>query len=166
MRRGTPSAGGCLIRFDQWKRIFPVRNPGLGPVSRQSRHDATPPHRGSRHLRRGPSSRVTPRHRLMYAPVLTQGLAWRSWHCGFLTEAGDLPLVPQRVPTGACPPIRVRSPSLSMIRSKPASAYLSNHEVGRDQTSHPSPVPPGRHSVPTGWTVPGTTRPGKSLVTA
>ena len=90
LRHGTVSAGGCLICIDHWKRIFPVHNPGLGPVSRRSRHDATPPHRGYGRLRRGPSSRVAGSHRLIYAPVLTQGSAWRSCHRAFLTEVGHL----------------------------------------------------------------------------
>ena len=90
LRRGTASAGGCLICLDHWKRIFPVRNPGLGPVSSRSRHVGTACHRGSRHFRGEQSDLVTHRHRLMCAPVLKQGLAWRSCHRAFLTEFGHL----------------------------------------------------------------------------
>ena len=90
LRHGTVSAGGCLICIDHWKRILGVRRPGLGPVSSRSRHVGTACHRGSRHFRGEQSDLVTHRHRLMYAPVLKQGLAWRSCHRAFLTEVGHL----------------------------------------------------------------------------
>ena len=118
LRRGTANAGGCLIRFDHWKRIFPVRNPGPGPVSRRSRHAGAPRHHGYGRLRRGPSSRVAGSHRLMCAPVLTQGSAWRSCHRAFLTEAG---LVARGSSGCSYTRLSTRSSSISLATDPPGT---------------------------------------------
>ena len=118
MRRGTASAGDCLICIDHWKRIFPVRNPGPGPVSRRSRHAGAPRHHGYGRLRGEQSDLVTHRHRLMYAPVLKQGLAWRSCHRAFLTEVGHLA---QHSSTSSYRRLSTRSGSISLATDPPGT---------------------------------------------